>query len=45
MNGPNEPIDASLIFASPTEKLEPMPYRVDLNRHFEEYNSHLGNAL
>lgn len=45
MKRPNEPIDASLIVASPTEKPEPIPYRVNLNRHFEEYNSHLGDVL
>jgi hypothetical protein len=45
MKRPNEPIDASLILASPTEKLEPIRYRVNLYRDFEEYNSHLGNVF
>lgn len=31
----NESIDASLKLAPPTEKLEPMPYRVHLNCHFD----------
>jgi hypothetical protein len=32
MKVPNEPIDASLILASPTEKPEAMPGRVDRGR-------------
>ena len=36
MMRPNKSIDASLVFPSPTKKLEPMSYCVGLNRYFEE---------